>query len=854
MAQLTFLAASSKAKLCKTYNQKGSKAYPNVAHFDSYAVPIAHSKTGIGELEKALKTAAQNGHCLLKGEAKQQIKKQRRVGLTDKNAPTDHIVIDIDGLALPNIDVPQEKLNARRIKELAEQTLTTIFPAYMHNISYVFGVSSGFGLKPTINIHYHFLLDDPVEPAALKDWLRSMNFDNELVRSQLTLNKTKTALKWTIDPATANNAQLIYIAPPEFVGVNSPIANDDWRIQSVKKVDHTLDLAPRLINLDPDIVKQETDKRINEICKDLGVKPRKTKYFSFKDGLTGEDRACVANPPRMRIRFEYERDGYAHFNINGGDSTAYWCFTDNPRVMYSFKGEDPFSFESADPGAYKDFCDQFAKKMEDNVKYMVVHDVERDNYAKVSYRQGDGTLLSLNYSKKDSCNDWLLANGEPVPDVIPPWTIEYNPRASTGVDMRSSIINTFVETDYMRANADIPEEITEDLTYGYGSRLHVVCPVIYQVLYHVLGNELPTFEHFINWLAYVFQTKTKAKTAWVLQGTQGTGKGILFEHILAPLFNHPQYGTQHPAALEKSMENFDDQFNSYIEHCLIMVVDEFRMGNSRNTNVENFFKNAITQEMQTLRLMRSNPISRRTYTNFIFTSNEADSVRIDSEDRRYNVGEFQRVKLKDVIPDLFERNIGKEIQAELNLFATFLIRFQWVERHVRNPILNTAKLKLREHSADAYNLLMQKFVEGDLSAYCEILESLPATDLEQLRFQSVRNTLLTWIAKANTGHECGVKKQQLREVFEYFANKYLPRKTWNTMLRKMGIEEQRITCDGVRDRFLVTKWTLEETYKEQLLRNNATQMDVERLKKIDLDISKYYDMANPQDTDEAADA
>jgi hypothetical protein len=835
MIPFVFLKASNNVKLSKTYTNGETTAYPSVRKFDSRRVNIPFNNRIINKLKVELKRASARGECLLKGISLKDIKQQRRIGLCNKHTPTQHICIDIDGYQKEGLDVRKERLSEDRIKEIAEETIEDLLPDYMQNVSYVFGVSSSFGIKPTVNIHYHFILDEPVNPKDLRNWLTSLNFikNNQKL---LTLNTQKQSLKYLIDPAPASNSQLIYIAKPEFNGTSkNPIRNKEHRIQEVNKDKFSFSLKKHLNEFDIEGLKAKTKQTINKLRADLGLPKIKSTYFIGRDN-EGYEIKYLGNPPKMRIQHTYTDGEYAHFNVNDGDSNGYWCLVADPKIMFNFKNEPPFAFETADKEAFNNFVEKHKHLMPERNRFMVIHDVERDIYLKVTYREKDNKIVSIYQSKKESCKDWLASKGELEPEIYEPWTTGFDPSKPPGVDWDRRNINTFNPTEYMLTKSRLPKEIKDGLTYGYGSRLAGLCPLIHDIIFHALGSEVVTFEHFINWLAFVFQTKDKAKTAWILQGVQGTGKGMLFEYILSPLFNHPDSVQHHPVAIEKTMANFDDQFNSYIENNLIMVVDEFNINNSKNKDAENFFKNAITEPIQTIRTMRANPITRRTFSNFIFNTNESDSAKIDASDRRYNVGDYQRIKLEAVIPNLYEREIEKEIKSELKNFASFLNQFQVNQSAVKRPLANTAKAKLREVSTESYQLLMMKFIEGDLNKFTEIVETVPATEIEQARYEHVRRTIIKWLMLANTNKECATKKDELRMVFEYFSNKNLPRKSFNAMMLKANIEEKRTTFDGERTRYIINKWFCDEEIRQELLARHAGELEITKFSKMGINV------------------
>jgi hypothetical protein len=56
-------------------------------------------------------------------------------------------------------------------------------------------------------------------------------------------------------------------------------------------------------------------------------------------------------------------------------------------------------------------------------------------------------------------------------------------------------------------------------------------------------------DHFLNWLAFILQHRDRTKTAWVLHGVPGTGKGLLTNDILRPIFGTlPDCSTPHGGA------------------------------------------------------------------------------------------------------------------------------------------------------------------------------------------------------------------------------------------------------------------------------------------------------------------
>jgi len=97
--ELIFL--SSKQKLVKEISPKGVIPYPLVKNFTS----LHEEVTTCDEFYDALTKHAAVGNCLHKGALKKKIKNSPRAGMADRNAPTDYIVFDLDGIQLPNCSI-----------------------------------------------------------------------------------------------------------------------------------------------------------------------------------------------------------------------------------------------------------------------------------------------------------------------------------------------------------------------------------------------------------------------------------------------------------------------------------------------------------------------------------------------------------------------------------------------------------------------------------------------------------------------------------------------------------------------------------------------------------------------------
>ena len=83
-------------------------------------------------------------------------------------------------------------------------------------------------------------------------------------------------------------------------------------------------------------------------------------------------------------------------------------------------------------------------------------------------------------------------------------------------------VNMYRKTDYMLNSKKAPK-----LTYGTAAKLADVVPLTYKLIHHMLGSGAAETEHFINWLAYIYQTRRKSMTAWIFTGVPEPAKVCL---------------------------------------------------------------------------------------------------------------------------------------------------------------------------------------------------------------------------------------------------------------------------------------------------------------------------------------
>lgn len=149
----------------------------------------------------------------------------------------------------------------------------------------------------------------------------------------------------------------------------------------------------------------------------------------------------------------------------------------------------------------------------------------------------------------------------------------------------------------------------------------------------IFDNNDDVYNYFIKWFSLIIQNPgIKTGTSFILKGLQGVGKNV-FTDVLCNLLKRYSHN---------NITNIDEltgKFNSVVENSMLIILNELKnAGQDRNDNFD-ALKSIITDS--TIRINEKNQ-PRRTaenVANFIFCTNNAYPIKIESSDRRYIVTE-----------------------------------------------------------------------------------------------------------------------------------------------------------------------------------------------------------------------
>jgi hypothetical protein len=774
--KLTFLEAA--VPLTKRY-EKGAGGtlvktpYPFVWEFTSHEVVAPD----LAAMHRELITHAALGHCLLKGSVSRPLVQESRAGSTDSNGLTDYIVLDLDGL--PDVFT---WVDDQEIEHKVNVTLDVFLKAIgLDDYSHIIQWSASYGIENArLRAHLFFAIAKHMTAPLLKQWLIQLNHEVAMLRAAMGLTKTGNSISWALDISACQNDKLIYIAPPILKGIKDPMAKQP-RIELVKRKHDALTLAA-VINSSAKN-KELTHKRLEQLREKHGLPKRKTQYK-----MHGAVEVMV-KPDACTITEMKQERGFVYFNLNGGDSWAYYHPETNPDYIFNFKGEPAYLTKELLPDYWEQLTQQGSRANSTGQTFLAFCDRATGTYWRGTFDATTDSLDLFVAKNETQVRHFAKQNGLPLGDFIPEWDLVFDPHDSVRVDHQNRTINQFALSEFMKAQS---RQVT------------TIPKTISKVIDHVLGNDPAITDHFLNWIACILQFRDRTKTAWIWHGTQGTGKGILFTKILRPIFGKGQTTAQ-------NMESLNEPYNHWMRQSFLVFVDEVQtkaLDNERGVLAR--LKNYITEEMVPIRAMYQGVQECRNYTNWILASNKADPAQIDKEDRRMNVAKYQPNKL--TITDKEIEQIDKELQA----FHDFLLYYP-ADRAVAGTVLNTSdRQTMISISESAVDTVGSAIIDGTFSF---LMDQLPASTtavmqsgLEFNKIENYKQVLLALLNRTdrNTG-ACNITRDELLVLFNYVVgNMPTSPNKFTSLLKHHRIHISQVWINsgtqGSKERGIRTTW------------------------------------------------
>lgn len=654
--------------------------YPHVSKLTSWHEEAAN----LDDFAELLRAHAAQSHCLFNGQLQQPLQAESRAGKTLKGAPREWVVFDFDKVQVAN----------------AEEAINTLLPHECRNVTYIEQRSASM-FRPDSAAwsgHIFMQLAKPANEVLLKSWFESINFTLPALEQQITLTDSGIALHWPLDRTAAQDSKLIYIAPPTCHGFKPAVKAED-AIRVVKKRQKVLSIAPFA-----PIEHAQIEAKVGALRTAAGLSQRTLATRRFEDGeiLVDAEPGTITDVKAMGAH-------YIKFNLNGGDSLGYWIDLHNPAVIKNFKGEPWLLTRDVDEKFYRKLAGiapgaVSKPALDDGGEVLAFFATNQDATVKTGTWAPASRELRLDNSNLTAAQAWLAAFGVLQRGPLPHYDVVFNPQSDVQYVEGHPVINTFRRTDYMARARKNPKN----------AALDELPPVIGKVMASMLGDtDKSLTAKYMNWLAAIFQTRKKIGTAWVLSGTEGTGKSKFVECVLSPIFGSD--------VVRSSMFTLaQTQFNAYLDGALIVVFEEATMSAvENNAELMAKLKHWVTDPVIAIHAKGRDPVQKPNYANFIFNSNDRNPVIATETNRRFNFANRQEQRLLFTPNEYLVLARGEE----LDTFADVLQRWPVDEADLQRVVeTDTAKL-IHEQTTPINGLIAEAIRQGDIEFFLDRMPS-----------------------------------------------------------------------------------------------------------------------------------
>lgn len=189
---------------------------------------------------------------------------------------------------------------------------------------------------------------------------------------------------------------------------------------------------------------------------------------------------------------------------------------------------------------------------------------------------------------------------------------------------------------------------------------------------HLVGGCPISEDYLYGWLRHLLLVG-RNETALTMIAPKGLGKNLFYEQILKPLVGERYCGLG-------TRETFTGGFNSELGNKILVLFDEFELD---DTGISKF--KASMNPVLSLVAKGRDAVDVPNFANFIIFANEADKVRISSDDRRFsvpNVGHKPLPQVCDNIPKLIQT-----LAEEVYDFGHWLLSTEFPNFSVSLPLI-----------------------------------------------------------------------------------------------------------------------------------------------------------------------
>jgi hypothetical protein len=414
-----------------------------------------------------------------------------------------------------------------------------------------------------------------------------------------------------------------------------------------------------------------------------------------------------------------------------------------------------------------------------NMGVIVFRDIITDKYylgemSKAQDRYGFNVIGKHNIPN-------ALANRDiPVPDLYP--EMEFFPDFASDdiVDLERGFVNKYI----------VPEVLSKSTVPGPG----LIVPKYTSLLtMHICGDDQDVYDLLINHLAYMVQNRVKTRVAYLFQGTQGTGKGVWFNFVLAQIF-----GRDYCADVLQKV--FVKEFNMFLESNFCILVDEVEANFSEtNSEITRVLKQVIADTHISVEGKGVDIRNGRNNANIFFATNKRNGVNIEPGDRRFIVAPRQEKKIYDMPWWTDDEAMIELLQSETEQFVAYLKNYQVDMSKINRPFDNPAKEALIDLSKTNADYFFDAVKVGNWEW---LYENVVPDPLPMSISCNIENIL------SRIKQETRVSRDDLNDIYNNIHNKHIIPASFTRLCKLHGLVIKQMKIDGINKQGAQVCWDL----------------------------------------------
>jgi len=294
------------------------------------------------------------------------------------------------------------------------------------------------------------------------------------------------------------------------------------------------------------------------------------------------------------------------------------------------------------------------------------------------------------------------------------------------------------------------------------------------VLFRNLFREDNNIEYMLNKFSYMLNDYEKWRTAEVVFGVQGAGKGVFAEYFVKRIVGDNNF-------LTISNSELQQDFNGFLENKLFIVANEVAGNITKNNVINNYLKALITDPYLIINSKNIKQYQAPNLFNLIIFSNSQEPVKVESTDRRFNVFKTANKDLKDVVMEQFNEDMEQylsKLAKEIDEFLPILKATKFNKSLANVVINNTYRQKLKFATNNKISLLKDLVLKeswGELDSFINFIrgESDIEDDFVEIELRDNKKVI-------NIGEE------QINKILEQLKNGgFLTREQAETLVTVM---------------------------------------------------------------------